>query len=276
MRMFGNFRKRAKKKKTAISLSGGGALGFAHIGVLKSLENHGIFPEVISGSSMGAIVGVLYASGISPDEMLQYIKEDKLYKITKIMSFRPWNLTSGLSGHQTLRELIKELIPHNSFEKLGKEMHICVSNMTLGEYEIVSSGDELDFWVAASASIPGVFEAMKHHDNIYVDGGLLNNLPAQALEKKAEYLIAVDVLPYFLQEKLKNPRDILMSSVRVMQKQNSKAGKEIADFVIEPTAVRKYHEFSFEQYEEIYRSGLETTDLYIQSNPTIQRLSLNK
>lgn len=271
--MFKKIRSFSKKKRIGIALSGGGALGFAHIGVLKSLENHGIFPEVISGSSMGAIVGALYASGLSPDEMIQLIKDDKLYKITNLMSFHPWSLKAGFSDHRMLKELIKEIITHNSFEKLEKEMHVCVSNMSLGEAEMHSEGNELDFWIAASASIPGIFEAMEHHGNIYVDGGLLNNLPVQILENKVEYIIAVDVLPYELPEKLKTPRDILMASVRVMQKQNSKEGKEIADFLIEPQAVKKHHEFSFDQYEDIYSSGIEAADLYIQSNPKIKRLS---
>ena len=66
-----------------ICLGGGGALGFAHIGVLQSLEDHGVFPQCISGSSMGAIIGTLYAIGFSPAEMLQLIKDDKHYKVTK-------------------------------------------------------------------------------------------------------------------------------------------------------------------------------------------------
>jgi len=70
-----------------LCLSGGGALGFAHIGVIQSLEDHGIFPTHIAGSSMGAIVGTLYAAGYSPASMLQMIKDDKLYKITKLMTF---------------------------------------------------------------------------------------------------------------------------------------------------------------------------------------------
>lgn len=90
-------------------LSGGGALGFAHIGVLQSLEDHGIYPDQLVGSSMGAIVGVLYAAGYSPAEMLQMIKDDKLYKVTKLMTFRPAFLKSGLSNHTILRSLVKNL-----------------------------------------------------------------------------------------------------------------------------------------------------------------------
>ena len=73
----------SRNDSLGLCLSGGGALGFAHIGVIQSLENNGIFPTHIVGSSMGAIIGTLYAAGYSPSDMLQMIREDKLYKFTK-------------------------------------------------------------------------------------------------------------------------------------------------------------------------------------------------
>ena len=127
-----------------ICLSGGGALGFAHIGVLQALEDRDIYPQWIIGSSMGAIVGTFYAAGISPSQMLQLIKDDKLYKTTKLMTFHPGFLKSGLSNHQLLRHLVKELIPHNSFEKLQKHLSLCVVNLNRAEWEIINKGDELD------------------------------------------------------------------------------------------------------------------------------------
>src|ERR1035437_8608675 len=126
--------------KVGICLGGGGALGFAHIGVLQSLEDHGIFPQCIVGSSMGSIIGALYAIGFSPAEMLQLIKDDKLYKVTKLMSFSPTLFKSGVSNHNTLRTLIKELAPHNSFEQLEKKLYVCVSNLNSAEYEIKHLG----------------------------------------------------------------------------------------------------------------------------------------
>ena len=136
----------SRNEVLGLCLSGGGALGFAHIGVIQALEDHGIFPEQIVGSSMGSIVGTLYAAGYSPAEMLQMIKDDKLYKITKLMTFHPTFLKSGLSNHTILRHLIKELIPHNSFEQLKKRMHVCVVNLSTAEWTIVGEGDELDKW----------------------------------------------------------------------------------------------------------------------------------
>jgi len=255
-----------------ICLSGGGALGFAHVGVLQSLEEHGIRPTHIVGSSMGSIIGCLYAAGHTPAEMLQMIKDDKLYKITKLMSFKPTFLKSGLATHSMLRQLIKEVIPHNSFEQLQKKLYVCVVNLNKAEWEIVDSGNELDKWVAASASIPGVFETIKHGETHYVDGGLLNNMPAQGIEEVCRDIIGVDVIPYKLSVDLKRPMDTLAYAVRVMEHQNSLPGRDLCRFIIEPPAIETFHEFSYDSYFTIYHQGYEAANKFIAENPEILRL----
>lgn len=258
-------------KSTGLCLSGGGALGFSHIGVLQSLEDHGIYPNRIAGTSMGAIIGAFYAAGYTPAQMLQLIKDDKLYKVTKLMTFRPTFLKSGLSNHHILRKLIHELIPHNSFEKLKIHFEICVVNLTNANWEIVTEG-ELDKWVAASASIPGVFEAIKHNDTFYVDGGLLNNLPTQGLEKHCPIIIGVNVIPHLVPVALTKPIDTLASSIRAMQHRNSQEGRSACRFLIEPKAIEKYHEFSFEAYQDIYQLGYNACNQYIAENAEIKNL----
>ncbi|MDO9154575.1 MAG: patatin-like phospholipase family protein [Paludibacter sp.] len=262
----------SRNEVLGLCLSGGAALGFAHIGVLQALEDHGIFPEHVTGSSMGAIIGTLYCAGYSPAEMMLMIKNDKLYKITKLMHFHPGFLKSGLIDHEILRSLIKELIPHNSFGQLKKRMHICVSNLSKGEWEIIHEGENLDMWVAASASIPGIFEAIKLDDNFYVDGGLLNNVPAQGLEEYCQTIIGVNVIPLKTPETLHKPMDTLAHSVRAMQHQNSKEGREMCRFLIEPNAIEKHNEFSFDAYQEIYQYGYSTATKYIVENPEMMRL----
>ena len=261
-----------EKSKIGLCLSGGGALGLAHIGVIQALENHGIFPDEISGSSMGAIVGTLYAAGYSPAQMLQLIKDDKLYKATKLMTFHPSFLKSGLSNHNLLRSLIHELIPHNSFDGLEKRMHICVVNLNNAEWEIVSTGNELDKWVAASASIPGLFETVNKGKTYYVDGGLLNNMPAQGIEDSCNVIIGVDVIPHKVPNQLKKPIDTLAFSVRTMQHQNSKNGRALCNFLIEPRAIEEFHEFSFDSYQAIYQSGYSAATKYILEHPEMIKM----
>jgi len=261
------------KENIGICLSGGGALGFAHIGVLQALEDHGIYPQLIAGSSMGAIIGTFYAAGYSPADMLQLIKDDKLYKITKLMTFRPSFFRSGLSSHAMLRTLIHELIPHNSFEQLQKKMYICVVNLNTAKWEIKNSGNELDKWVAASASIPGVFETIKETEVYYVDGGLLNNMPAQAISDLCKTVIGVDVIPHVVPSDLKKPTDTLAFSFRAVEHQNSRKGRKLCEFIIEPKAIEEFHEFSFDAYQAIYQHGYNDATKYIVENPEILKLS---
>ncbi|MEI8085854.1 MAG: patatin-like phospholipase family protein [Paludibacter sp.] len=256
-----------------ICLSGGGALGIAHIGVLQSLEDHGIFPQHIVGSSMGAIIGTIYAAGYSPADMLQMIKNQKFYKITKLMTFRPSFLKSGLSNHIMLREFMLELIPHNTFEQLQKKMHICVVNLNTAEWEIIHSGNELDQWVAASATIPGIYETIKVNDIYYVDGGLLNNMPAQGLEDYCQNIIGVDVIPHIVPKELNKPIDTVAFSVRAVQHQNSKEGRDLCRFLIEPRAVEEFNEFSFDAYQTIYQYGYSAATKYIVENPGMMKLA---
>ncbi|MDD3167521.1 MAG: patatin-like phospholipase family protein [Bacteroidales bacterium] len=254
-------------KTVGLCLSGGGAIGFAHIGVLKALEENGIQAEVVSGSSMGAIIGTLYSAGYSPEEMMQMIQEDRLYRVSKLMSFKPSFWKSGFSGHSTVEKLIHETIPHNSFEGLQKRMHVCVTNLTRMAWEIKNQGADLADWVAASSSIPGVFEAIEKDGAFYLDGGVLNNLPAQAIRPLCHTLIGVDVLPHIPPKKLKQPIDAITSCIRGIQHLNSAEGRSLCDFVIETTALKRYHEFRFDAYLRIYKQGYKDAVEYIQQHP---------
>lgn len=272
------FSPRKKTKNINLCLSGGGALGFAHVGAIQALEENGIFPNRIAGTSMGAVIGVFYAAGFTPDYMLQLIKEDKLYKISHLLTFHSPFKKQGLSDHTTLRKLILELIPHNSFEGLEKKFYVCVSNMNKARYEIMHSGDNLDKWVAASASIPGIFEPIIHNGIIYTDGGVTNNMPAQCFENEFTRTIGVDVIPY---TKIKTPDvirpyDIALASIRAMQHANSREGRDICNYLIEPLVLNKYHEFNFDNYQDIYKIGYETTIKYIETNKDILAMAKNK
>ena len=260
------------KYKIGISLSGGGALGFAHIGVLQALEDYRIFPEAISGSSIGSIVGAMYAAGYTPTQMLQFIKDGKLYKITNIMNFQPAFWKAGLSNHNSILSMMKEFIPNNSFDKLEKKLFVCVSNLTTGNWEIISKSEKLDIWIAASCSIPGIFNAMKINDMMYVDGGLLNNLPSQPLRDRCEFVIGSDVIPHLESKKVLKSRDTLVESLRVALHQNSLAGRTKCDYLIESEAIENHHEFNYDAYQSIYQSGYRAASQFISNNPEILKL----
>jgi NTE family protein len=243
------------------------------LGVLQALEEHNIIPQKISGSSIGAIIGALYAAGYSASEIMVMIRYEKLYKITNLMNFPPSFLKSGLSTHRILRKFIIDVIPHNSFENLNKKLHVCVANLNESKWEIINSGNELDKWVAASASIPGIFESIKEGENHYIDGGILNNMPAQCLSDCCKTIIGVDVLPKTTASRFKKPIDTLVYSIHAVQHQNAEEGRSKCQFIIEPKGVEIYHEFNFDAYLSIYELGYEAAIQYIAVHPEILKLS---
>ncbi len=267
-------KKSEPKKRIGLCLSGGGALGFAHIGVLQALEDLNIFPDEISGASMGSLIGTFYAIGYTPSQMLKLIKEEKLFKITKLMSFKPnfWN--TGFANHSLICNLIKELYPSNNTEKLKKMMHICVSNITTAEWEIINDTNNIGLAVSASCSIPGVFNSVLINKNQYVDGGVLNNMPSQPLTKSCGIIIGSDVVPHISNNKKMKSREVFASAIRVNIHQNSKEGRGLCDFLIEPKAIEKYNEFSYDAYKAIYDCGYRSVNQFVSQNPNfLQQLS---
>lgn len=256
-----------KKHKIGLALSGGGALGFAHIGALQALEEHGVKPDFISGSSMGAIIGAIYCAGYSPAKIMRIIQAEKLYKLDKLMSPNLNFKQKGLSSHATLRATLKELIPHDCFDSLEIPFAVCVTNITSGTYEYYYSGKGIVEYVVASASIPGVFDPVVIKNTTYVDGGVLNNLPAEILHQKGcDYIIGVDVLPFLPVEK-KSILDITLWSIRLMQHSNTQNGIKYCNWLIESNAIEKYNEFEFDKYKEIYQYGYKAMTEFIHSHP---------
>ena len=256
-----------KKHKIGLALSGGGALGFAHIGALQALEEHGVKPDFISGSSMGAIIGAIYCAGYSPAKIMRIIQAEKLYKLDKLMSPNLNFKQKGLSSHATLRATLQELIPHDCFDSLEIPFAVCVTNITSGIYEYYYSGKGIVDYVVSSASIPGVFDPVVIKNTTYVDGGVLNNLPAEILHQKGcDYIIGVDVLPFLPIEK-KTIIDITLWSIRLMQHSNTQNGIKYCNWLIESNAIEKYNEFEFDKYKEIYQYGYKAMTEFIHSHP---------
>lgn len=236
-----------------IALSGGGARGIAHIGVLDALENFGIQPQVVSGTSMGALVGVFYAAGYSPKEILKILVERKFHKM--INWHRPF---SGLIDMGQVQKVMAEMIGEDDFSHLKMPFYCAVANLNSGLEEIKSEG-KLFQWVMASASIPVVFEPQVIDEQTYVDGGLLNNLPADAIREKCQILIGVHVNHNGPEEELQGLKAIAERSFRLGIAQNVEDSKKICDFVIEPPEARDYSTFNFNKAEEIYQVGYDAT-----------------
>ena len=237
-----------------ITLSGGGARGIAHIGVLEALEKYGIKPQVVSGTSMGSIVGAFYAAGYPPKDLLKVLMERKFHHLVN------WNKPfSGLIDLDKVKGLLEEVIGEDDFSSLKMPFYCAVTNLNSGLVEIKSEG-ELFKWVVASASIPVVFEPQVIDGQTYVDGGLLNNLPTESIRDECQFLIGVHVNHNGPEEDVKGLKTLAERAFRLGIAQNVEKSKVLCDFYIEPPDARNYSTFAFNKAEEIYEVGFNETE----------------
>ena len=200
--------------KIGLVLSGGGARGLAHIGVLKILEKEGISFDFIAGTSMGAILGAAFVSGKRIEEIEEIaLKFSKRTELIKLLDLSP-RKRGLLEGHK-VREFLGRFFGNiTTFEQLQIPMAINAVDLKTGK-EIVFTHGELLPAIYASSAIPGLFSPVSFQNYFLVDGGVLNNLPVdRAREMGAEFIIAVNVHSEFTMEN-DNSSDNVGFSVRL-------------------------------------------------------------
>jgi len=237
-----------ENKIVGIALGGGGSRGFAHIGVLKALEEEGIKPDIISGTSAGAIVGCLVADGKFPEEIMTIMGEIELTDVAKIGLPK-----KGFASLDNLRKKLKRNLKANKFSELEKPLYVGLSNLLTGEINYISTGD-LTKAVQGSASIPIIFSPVEINEQVYVDGGLLDNVPVKPLIDQCDIIIAVDIMPVEQVEVIEDVRDVI---TRVFQMTTSMQhySRDSCDLIIEIEAVSKYSILDTRHNEEIYKLG---------------------
>ena len=183
------FKMKRKKYRIGVVLSGGGARGFAHLGVMQALNDAGIFPDIISGTSAGALVGVLYADGYTPEEILQIMNSSSMLHYV-----RPTIPREGLLQISGIEGILKDYLKASRFEELAIPLYVTATDLNNGQATYFSKG-ELIKPVIASASIPVLFKPVIIDDIYYVDGGVMDNLPVSPIENKCSFIIGSSVNP---------------------------------------------------------------------------------
>jgi NTE family protein len=273
-----------KRPKIGLVLSGGGAKGFAHIGVLKVLEEAGIKIDYIGGTSMGSIIGGLYASGYNAaqidsifkktnfDELINdYIprssknfygkKNDELYAIVLPFSnFKvgiPEALSKGMYNYNLLSSLTRNVRHVRDFNKLPTPFLCIGTNIETGEEVLLNKGNLVQAMMA-SAAFPSLFTPVEIDGNLLVDGGVVNNYPLNEVRKLgADIIIGVDVQDDLLNRKnLKNATKILVQITNLQSIEKMKNKIKDTDIYIKPD-IRDYGVISFDKGEEIIRKGEE-------------------
>ena len=268
--------------KIGLVLSGGGAKGLAHIGALKVIDSLGIKVDYVAGTSMGAIVGSLYASGYSGiqlDSIFHNLDFDKLisddiprasktfyerensekYAITLPFNNFKIQLPSAISRGQNVFNLLTKLTLHVSdvedFENLPIPFFCIATDIETGDQVILDKGS-LPLAISASGSLPSLFQPIYIGDKIYTDGGVVNNYPVEELRAKGmDLIIGVDVQDGLLErDELQSAPDILLQinnfrTIKVMKDKSEKT-----DIYIKPD-IKNFSVVSFDEGTKIIEKG---------------------
>jgi NTE family protein len=293
------------RPRVGLVLSGGGARGAAHVGVLKVLDEMRVPIDAIAGSSMGAVVGGLYASGMSADEIEKLIRsvnwqeafrdrppreelgfrrkqDDRNFLVRYALGFTeqgfvlPPGLVQGQKLEQVLRSaaLPVEAIQH--FDRLPIPFRAIATDLETGEAVVMDSGD-LVTAMRASMSAPGVFSPAQRDGRLLVDGGLVDNLPVdRARAMGVDVLIVVDVsFPLYLREELRSPLEVTNQAFAILirgrtREQRAKLSRE--DIVVDPPLGR-FPSADFGRVPQAIRAGEEGARA---AATTLARLSLSE
>jgi len=242
-----------------ISLSGGAFRGLAHIGMLMALDEHGINPQVVSGTSAGAIVGSFYAAGYSPYEMQQLA-----IKTNFIPYLKPTLPLQSLMTLEKLGDFIEKYIGKLDLSVLPKKLVVCATNLQQGCPEYFSKG-ELSLAVMASSALPFLFQPVTINDTLYIDGGVMNNLPVEPLLGKVDHIIGINVNPVGFEPRFTNLFSIMARSFVLAIRSNTEARIKLCDSYLMPSELVRIRLFYPGDTGETIKIGYNYTKKFLES-----------
>lgn len=237
------------KYDTGLVLSGGGARGFAHLGVLQALNEEGIYPDVISGTSAGAITGVLYCDGYKPKEILKLMKAS-----SRLDYMRPTLPRYGLLQISGIIKILEHNLNAKKFEDLKIPLFVAATDLNHGKIVYFSEGELLNP-VVASASIPVLFNPVIINNIHYVDGGVMDNLPINPIEDRCRCFIGSFVNPAGETDSFSSLISIAERTfiLNIYKEILEKSGR--FDLYIAPAELSNFGVLDPEKAEEIYKIG---------------------
>ncbi|RKT00872.1 patatin-like phospholipase family protein [Chryseobacterium defluvii] len=243
-----------KKKKPVIglTLSGGGMRGIAHIAVLKALEEYNLKPHIISGTSAGSIIGAFYSLGKTPDEMIEIVKQTTFFSRSYLRLSK-----NGIFSSSFILKLFRDHFPEDNFSILKIPVYVAATELTHGIVDFFSEG-KLFEPLLASSSVPFVLPPVRIGEKLYVDGGVLDNLPIEPIIDKCDLLIAshVNSISY---DELKN-MSLMKEFDRILHLAIAKSVYSKAkscDIFLDPPKMTKFSLFNKRNLDEMFREVYE-------------------
>ena len=237
--------------KTGLVLSGGGARGIAHIGVIRAMEEYQLTISRIAGTSAGAIVGALYASGLGWKDILAFFKSVQLFSFNNFAWDKP-----GFVDTEKFYKRFSDVLKEDSFESLHLPLYVTATDLLSGRLKVFSSG-ELIRPILASAAFPGLFTPVAIGDSYFIDGGTLNNFPAELIRDDCETIYGVYVNPFekVAIDDLKHSFHILERAFKIRSASDSLTKFDMCELVICPKGLNTFATFSLKDVDTIYNIG---------------------
>jgi NTE family protein len=236
-------------KKIGLVLSGGGARGISHIGVLKALVEAGLNPAVLSGTSSGAFIGALFAYGYTPDEIL------RIFLKTRFSTFLRFDFSfAGLVKIERAEKILTKYIPENAFESLKIPLIVTATDILAGAEVLFRSG-ELARPVLASCCLPGIFKPVEFAGKTLVDGAIFNNLPVAAIENETDFIVGVHCNPIQMQRTSANLIGLTYRSFRLAMRGKAMTSLNRCDLLIEAPALSQFSPFDFRKTQDLFDVG---------------------
>ena len=245
------------RPRVALVLGGGAARGFAHIGVIRALEQEKVPIDLIVGTSVGSLIGAIYAYDANSMELewtAFMLEKDSLFDYGLITAFTGMGVAKG----DKLEEFVKSKVPVANIENLKIPFAAVATDLNRGTSVVLDKGPVARA-VRASSAIPGVFNPVEYQGRLLVDGGVIDSIPVSiAREKGADIVIAVDISENVVNFNITNIVDVMLQSITIMGAVNAKTRKKEADVLISPK-VGDVGMMDFTQKKRCMLAGIEAT-----------------
>lgn len=247
-------------KKVGLALGGGAVLGAAHIGVIRALEEMDIKISYVTGTSIGAFVGALYAFGNTSKDIEEIALKLSWMDISGLALFQ-----SGLLSNAKLGDLLGESLGEKKIEDAEIPLAVIATDITNGDKIVLDKGPVAQA-VMASTCIPGVFGPVKFDDKLLVDGGIVENIPIDTVKNTgADYVIAVDLNAIKTYNKPDSILDVIINSFHFTLKAAAKFQTENADLLITPD-LSKFNMVSTDQIKDLIEQGYKDAKEQLKKN----------
>jgi len=240
-----------EKARSAISLalSGGAARGAYHLGVLEYIDTHNIEVKAICATSIGAIIGASYACGVRPKEQLAIFKSQEFKKVFSLNLFR-----GSLFKIDAHAKILEQLIPIQKMQELKIPLFISAVDIQSGEHLYFEHGNVREICLSSAALTP-VFPPVIYENKKLIDGGTINHMPIQPLEKYGYKIVGVNLHPIYEERVQNSVVAILKRTVFLGTFRNSLEAKSRCDIYISSPQLENYSLFSFKKLDELFALG---------------------